>query len=132
MPFASVIKVTHRDHHKGASDGVEVVFDVSQSSNAMYIAGDAERPRRRAWNHPCVIVRKEQNDVWILGLTTYKGRTLEEKLAKYPPETRRRHARAVVPLAPATGHILAKEGDKRYKPLTFERRTERKGKSVAT
>ena len=124
MPSASVIKVTHRDHHKGASDGVEVVFDVSQNSHAKYTSGAAERPRRRAWNHPCVIVRKEQNDVWILGLTTYKGRTLEEKLAKYLLETRRRHARAVVPLASAlataTAQILAREGDKRYRPLTFE------------
>lgn len=129
MPFASVIKVTHRDHHKGASDGVEVIYEASQKSQTKYSAGDNERPRRRAWNHPCVIVRKEQSDVWILGMTTYKGRTLEEKLAKYPLETRRRHAKAVVPMAPTTGHMLAKEGDKRYKPLLLQR-TSSKAKEV--
>ena len=122
MPFASVIKVTHRDHHKGASDGVEVTYDATQNVKSKYMAGDSERPRRRAWNHPCVIVKRDGNDVWILGITSFKGRTLEEKLAKYPVATRRSIAKAIVPIAPtpANAHVLCKEGDKRYAPLTLE------------
>ena len=122
MPFASVIKVTHRDHHKGASDGVEVVYDAAQNSKHNHVPVVTERPRRRAWNHPCVIVRKEGNDVWILGITSFKGRTLEEKLEKYPVATRRSIAKAIVPIAPspANVHVLCKEGDKRYAPLTLE------------
>ena len=117
MPFASVIKVTHRDHHKGASDGVEVVYDGTLNK---YMAGDRERPARRAWNHPCVIVRRENDDVWLLAMTTFKGRMLEEKLAKYPVETQRYIAKGVVPLFPALTHPLVKEGDRRYRVLTMQ------------
>ena len=132
MPFASVIKVTHRDHHKGASDGVEVVYDAAQNSKQNHMSGDTERPRRRAWNHPCVIVRKEGNDVWILGITSFKGRTLEEKLAKYPVGTRRSIAKTIVPIAPtpANARVLCREGDKRYAPLTLEGDGNGNGKGV--
>ena len=95
------------------------MYDASQKTKSKCMAGDGERPRRRAWNHPCVIVRRENNDVWILGLTTYKGRTLEEKLAKYPLETRRKIACWVVPIHPSPAHLLAKDGDVQYQPLTF-------------
>ena len=90
-----------------------------------------DRPRRRAWNHPCVIVKKEGNDVWILGLTSFKGRGLDEKLEKYPIETRRKIARGIVGIASSSSHgpdkknahILAREGDEKYQDLLIENKT---------
>ena len=90
-----------------------------------------DRPRRRAWNHPCVIVKKEGNDVWILGLTSFKGRELDEKLEKYPLETRRKIARGIVGIASSSSHgpdkknahILAREGDEKYQDLLIENKT---------
>ena len=63
MPWASVIKITHRDYHKGNDDGVEVVWDRrndyrERTDRDGKASGLCMRPNRRAWNHPCLIVQR--------------------------------------------------------------------------
>ena len=60
MPYASVIKVTHKDRHKGAGDGVEVIAGKEEGS----------RPGRRAWNHPAIIVKCEGEKVYLVAVST--------------------------------------------------------------
>ena len=66
MPYASVIKVTHKDRHQGASDGVEVIAG----------KGRGGRPGRKAWNHPAIIVKCEGEKVYIVAVST--ASTLDE------------------------------------------------------
>ena len=109
MPWAGVIKVTHRDHHKGASDGVEVLG-----------AEQGDRPGRRAWNHPVVVLKRRGDRVWVVALTSFKGRSLAKKFEKYGEKARARMLREVLPIPPFDDHPLAKK-DKEYKGLTLER-----------
>lgn len=108
MPWAGVIKVTHRDHHKGASDGVEVLG-----------AEEGERPGRRAWNHPVVVLKRREERVWVVAMTSFKGRSLAKKFGKYGEKTRARLLREVLPIWPSNDHPFAKK-DKEYKGLTLE------------
>lgn len=146
LPWAGVIKITHKDFHRGSGDGVEVVFDGSDSGNGGNggkagakaigkmkdakgktdgkgtLKADSDRPRRRSWNHPCVILRRDGHSVWIMGITSFHGRTLSEKLAKYPSETRKKIAAKYVPIR--SGGIgdggRKGVGEEMYKPLRTE------------
>lgn len=109
MPWAGVIKVTHRDHHKGASDGVEVLG-----------AEQGERPGRRAWNHPVVVLQRRGERVWVGAMTSFKGRSLARKFGKYGEKTRARLLREVLPVSPCEDHPFAKR-DKEYRGLTLEK-----------
>lgn len=108
MPWAGVIKVTHRDHHKGASDGVEVLG-----------AEEGERPGRRAWNHPVVVLKKRGERVWVVAMTSFKGRSLAKKFGKYSEKTRTRLLREVLPIWPCNDHPFTKT-DKEYRGLSLE------------
>lgn len=108
MPWAGVIKVTHRDHHKGASDGVEVLG-----------AEEGERPGRRAWNHPVVVLKRKGERVWVIAVTSFRGRSLVKKFEKYGEKAMGRILREVVPIWPCDDHPFAKK-NKEYKGLRLE------------
>lgn len=63
MPWAGVIKVTHKDRHRGSHDGVKIVGKCQ-----------SERPGRRAWNHPVVIVKRKGERVLVLAVRPTTGK----------------------------------------------------------
>lgn len=147
MPWAGVIKVTHRDFHKGGKkgggDGVEVIGGGAttaakkpaaaskggEGGGAVREEDDEEgaseqqqqqRPGRRAWNHPVIVLKRDGERVWVLAMTTYKGRSLEQKVAKYGEKTRRRLLKEVLPILPTDDHPLVRLGQKEYRGLKLD------------
>lgn len=114
MPWAGVIKITHRDFHKAKEgDGVEVIGSTftggSNDKKEGATTKKPERPRQRAWNHPVVVLKREGERVWFVAVTSYKSRNLKEKFAKYPEKARKRMLGEVLPIMPANDHPFDEE-----------------------
>jgi hypothetical protein len=131
LPFATVIDVTRRDHCKGsAHKGVEVVYDRCAILKALkkrlkkeQVEAQSERsgprPAQKFWNQPCLIIGRENEKVWILPMASFKGKSLDEKIQKYPEHTRKVIASGVIGLSSFGSHPLRRAGDQRYRPLNL-------------
>ena len=82
MPWATVIQVLHRDHHKGKGDGVCVLGETGRGKGAGNVKGKGDgegqeegnmRPGRRAWNHPVVILKRSaaEDRVFLVAVRSF-------------------------------------------------------------